>query len=446
MPSNPSTPHCALLRTRRYVAAAVFLSSFALAPLAVDAPPSARLIASPEPDWPQFRGPRRDGISDERALQQSWPDGGPKLLWSATNLGRGYSSPVIVDGRLFITGDVGEELHLFALDLEGRSLWQAKNGASWRDPYPGARASITCSAGRLYHENAHGRVACFEAKNGKELWSLNLLERFRGQNITWGLSECLLVDERAVYATAGGSDALLVALGKESGEVLWKSEPLLDPVRGGVAENASYVSPILVQFRERRLLVGCSLNHFFCADADSGKIQWTRRNRTTYSLLAMMPTLVGDGIFMTAPHGKSGHLFHLKPPTPSSPLVGFEERWSTRLDTLHGGVVHVDGKLLGSFFFGRKGWAAVNAANGEMLYDAPQFARGAGLYADRRLYALCENGWMLLLEAGAKQFEVKGRFRFADASANDAWAHPVIHQGRLYLRYHETLFCYDIRG
>ncbi len=402
------------------------------------------LAASSEPGWPQFRGPRRDGICDETGLLSSWPESGLKTLWSAADLGRGFSSPVIANGRIFITGDVEDELRIFALDLNGKPIWQATNGSYWKDPYPGARSTPAYSAGRLYHLNAHGRLACFEAETGKELWAVNILEKFKGQNITWGISECLLVDDRAVYATAGGSEALCVALDKTTGEVLWKSAPLFDSEGERSVENASYVSPILVRFAGRNLLIGCSLRHLYCVDAENGQIQWTRRMPTTYSVLSMMPAVVGDGIFMTAPNGKGGRLFRLLPPSGAAGKVGMEELWSTRLDTLQGCVVNVNDRLLGAFYPGRKGWAAVDTKNGEVLYTAPDFVKGAGLYADQRLYALCEDGWMLLLEPTDKQFEVRGRFRLADASRRDAWAHPVIHNKRLYLRYHDTLHCYDI--
>ncbi len=411
--------------------------------VAQDAAPPV-LIASPEPDWPLFRGPRRDGVCDEQGLLQSWLESGPNGLWSVSNLGRGYSAPIIARGRLFITGDKDEELRLFAFDLQGRPLWQAKNGASWKDPYPGSRASVAYAGGRIFHGNAHGRIACFDAENGHELWAVNVLEKFGGQNITWGLSECLLADERAVYVTAGGSEALIVALDQKTGAVLWKSDPLRDSEGERRIEAASYVSPILVRFANQRLLIGCSLNHLFCADADTGKLQWTRRFPTTYSVLSMMPAVVGDGVFMTAPHGKGGRFLRLIAPAALGGAVSFEESWTTRLDTLQGSVVHFEGKLLGAFYPGRKGWAAVDARSGEVLYDAPQFVKGAGVLADGRLYALCEDGMMLLLQPTETEFAVKGRFRFADAKERDAWAHPVVHQGRLYLRYHDTLTCYDV--
>ncbi len=408
--------------------------------------PRASPIVSREVGWPQFRGPRRDGVCDERGLLSVWPDGGPRLLWSATNLGRGFSSPMIVNGRIFLTGDIGMNLQVSALDLAGAALWRATNGLSWNEQFPGARASVTYSAGHLYHLNAHGRLACFGAETGGERWAVNLLELFHGTNITWGLSECVVVDDQAVYATAGGREALLVALDKLTGRVRWKSKPLYDTAGERALESAGYTPPIFVEFAGRRLLIGCSLRHLVCADADSGQIQWVQRIPTAYSVLAMMPVLVGNAVFVTAPHGKGGRLFELLAPAGPDEAVGAKELWSTRLDSLQGGVVHLDGRIYGSFYPARKGWAAVDANTGAVLYDAPDFTKGAALAAEGRLYVLCEDGWMLLLQPGEKSFEVKGRFRLADARERDAWAHPVIHQSRLYLRYHERLLCYDLKA
>lgn len=407
---------------------------------------TATLVPSSEAGWPQFRGPRRDGVSDERGLLQSWPEAGPKLLWTASGAGKGFSSPIIAGGRFYVTGDFNEDLYVLAYDLEGKPLWRTQNGAAWLNQHQGARASVTFRAGRLYHENAHGRIICLDAADGRELWAVDLLERFRGENITWGLSECLLVDERAVYATAGGRDALVVALDPRTGEVLWKSEPLFDSDGKETLENATYASPILVRFSGRRLLIGNSARHLFCVDADTGKIQWTRRRPTPYAVQAMMPVLVGDGVFSAAPLGPAGGLYRLIAPADASALVGVEDGWKAKLDTAQGGVVHVKDRLYGSYYPKRGGWMALDAATGNMLYETAEFAKGAALYADDRLYALAEDGWMLLLEPTETEFTVRGRFRLALARDRDAWAHPVIHDGRMYLRYHDTVRCYDVRA
>jgi outer membrane protein assembly factor BamB len=210
----------------------------------------AELIASPEPDWPQWRGPRRDGISDEKGLLQSWPKEGPKLIWKIDGLGKGWSSPIIVGNRLYITGDVGNDLVIFAFDRNGTAQWQAKNGRAWKGSYPGARACCTFSEGRLYNMNAHGRVVCLEAASGKEFWAVDILERFASKNITWALSECLLVDGPHLIVTPGGKKALMAALDKRTGRIVWTTEPLGDQI--------SHCSPILFRFAGRRLIASCS--------------------------------------------------------------------------------------------------------------------------------------------------------------------------------------------
>lgn len=429
---------------RRVARLGVVWCALALSAGTTGAAESAALIASPEKGWPQFRGPRRDGISDERGLLQTWPGGGPKLLWSASGAGKGFSSTILADGRLFVTGDFNADTFVLAYDLQGKLLWRTQNGAAWLNQYQGARASVTFSGGRLYHQNAHGRVACLDAATGREVWAVNVLERFRSENITWGISECLLVDDKAVYVSPGGSETLTVALDKKTGDVLWRTKPLRDEKKDTL-DGPGYAAPIMILFGGRRLIVGCSAQHLFAVDADSGEIHWTQPRPTTYGVLAMSPTLVGDGVFFTAPIGPPGALYRLVAPAGADGKIDVREVWTTKLDTAQGGVVHVNGRLFGTYYPRRGGWAALDAATGKVLYEQLEWAKGAPLHADGRLYALCEDGWLLLVEPTATQFELHGRFRFANARDRDAWAHPVIQEGRLYLRYHDTVTCYDIR-
>jgi outer membrane protein assembly factor BamB len=394
-------------------------------------------------------------VCDETGLLQQWPANGPPLLWSSTNLGRGYCAPIIVGERIFLTGDVGEELHIFALDLQGKPEWQTKNGRFWKQPYPGARASCTYSEGRLYHLNAHGRVACLDADSGRELWTVNILERFDGQVITWGLGENLLVDGPRVIVTPGGSKGLMAALDKKTGETVWTSEPLRlgegsppaherlsEPF--GEVDSASYGSPIPLKVGARRQLVNCSLRHLFGVDADTGRLLWTRPMRTRYSVIAITPVRVGDDtVFATAPHGEGGKLYRLHD---DDGQVRVESLWRADLDTCHGGVVHINGALYGARYDRAREWVSLDARTGAVRYLLSDFSKGPLLYADQRLYWLSEQGDMALLDPGADRFEVKGRFRLVPNRTSDAWTHPVIASARLYLRYHETLFCYDVRA
>lgn len=409
-------------------------------------PVNLRIIASPEPGWPQFRGPRRDGISTERGLLRAWPENGPKSLWQTEGLGRGYSSPVITGDRIFITGDIDEDLRIIALDLNGQRLWETSNGRFWRDPYPGSRSSVNVRDGRVYSKNAHGRLAAFDAATGKELWAVDLLERWGGDNITWGLSECVVVDDHSVMATVGGRQALAVSLDRITGNVRWISPPLPSDRPGHEVDGASYVSPVLVEAAGRRLLIGCALRQIYGIDADTGDLQWVEPLPTTYSVLAMTPVVTETGFFMTAPHGKGGRLWSLSSPPTSGGRFSITELWNNRFDTCQGGAVAVGDRLYGSYYQGRKGWAAFDLRTGDTVYDAPDWTKGSVLAADGQLYVFSEDGWLRLVTPQPTGFQLNGQFRFTDQSVRDAWAHPVILNKRLYLRYHDRLVCYDIQA
>ena len=199
-----------------------------------------------------------------RDCLRAWPPEGPPLQWKRDGLGVGWSSPIVVGGRLYITGDIDDDLVIFCFDLAGNQLWTSTNGKSWKGSYPGARACCTFSAGRIYNLNAHGRLACLDAETGEEIWDIDICRRFDAKNITWALSECLLVDDTRLIVTPGGRKALIAALDKASGETVWTTPPLGDDL-------TSYSSPVLFELHGRRVIANCSSAHGFGVDADTGE-------------------------------------------------------------------------------------------------------------------------------------------------------------------------------
>jgi len=366
------------------------------------------LIATPEPDWAQWRGPQRDGISDEKGLLQQWPEGGPKLIWKIDDLGKGWSSPIIVGERFYITGDVGNDLVVYAFNLDGTLRWKTTNGRNWRTPFPGARACVAYSEGKLYHMNAHGRVACLDADSGAEVWAVNVLDRFEGKNIRWAVSECLLIDGPRVIVTPGGRKALMAALDKQTGDTVWTTEPL--------DEDTSHCSPILFRANGRRQIANCSAGHGFGVDADTGKLLWTVPVKNKY------------GTNIATPLYDSGRVFFMTP-----------------YDTVTGCAVLVDGTLFAAGYEKQKWWFGIDWETGETRYELKDFATGAVLYADGRLYVMDFHGAVGLLEPTADSLKVRGRFQLVEKRVQDAFAHPVVFNGRLYLRYHDTLYCYDVK-
>jgi outer membrane protein assembly factor BamB len=349
------------------------------------------LIDSAAPDWPQWRGPRRDGISVETGLLQSWPEGGPSLLWEVSGIGRGYSSPIVVGDRVYITGDQGKDLAISVFTLAGQPQWKTTNGACWENPYPGARSSCTYDDGKLYHLNAHGRLVCLDAATGGEVWAVNVLERYAAKNIMWGISESVVVHGDRVFSTPAGAKGLMVAHDKRTGAPLWAS-PALD------GEQASYSSPILINVGNRKLLVNGGLKYVFAVDAAFG-------------------VQLGDGSASRA--------------------------WTTELSISHGGTICVDGQLCGSSSRGEaSGWVTINAATGKPT-QVSESPGGSLIFAEGRFYCLSATGIMTLQELTNSGFRTVGTFRLAEGK--DVWAHPVLCQGRLFLRYHDTLYCYDVR-
>jgi outer membrane protein assembly factor BamB len=393
---------------------------------------SPALIRSDMPDWPQWRGPSRDGISEETGLLTSWPEKGPARLWSADGIGRGYSSPIVANESIYITGDRGDELVISAFSLDGKLRWEVKNGAAWQRSYPGARSSCTYDNGKLYHMNAHGRLACLDAQTGSEAWSVNVLEQFGGKNIIWGISESVLVHGDTVFATPAGNKGLVVALDKRSGKTQWVTPPL-------AREQPSYASPILIKTGGRTLLVSSAAKHAFAIDIETGELRWKQPQADPDNTVPSIPVLAGDVLVLSNASRGYGAVFGVR-------LEGLTSQkiWKKELTISHGSMVSVDGKVYGGSSRGAaRGWVEIDAQAGT-LRTLTSLDRGSSIVADGHFYCLTERGTMTLQKLTADGFETKGSFQIGEG--RDIWAHPVICHGRLYLRVHDSLYCYDIRS
>jgi outer membrane protein assembly factor BamB len=341
-----------------------------------------------------------------------------------------------VGDTVYVTGDAGDQLRIQAIDGTGKVRWRTTNGASWKNPWPGSRSACTFDAGRLYHMNAHGRLVCLDAETGRERWAVNVLERFGARNITWGRSESVIVDGANVFVTVAGPKALMAALDKETGETVWSSPALPE-------EKAAYASPILLTAGKTRLLVNAGSRHSFAVNADSGKLLWSHRHPVPENVLGAAPILAGDSVVITNSSRDHSAIYCLELGAEGASVT---QRWSAGVKNGQGGMVFVDGRLYGGDGTRREGGLSlVNLQTGAVTNAVENVTFGSAAYADGRIYYLTQQGEAVLLKPTAGGAEIVGRFRLVSPRKNDAWTHPVVAGGRLFLRYGGTLYCYDVK-
>jgi outer membrane protein assembly factor BamB len=391
-------------------------------------------------DWPQWRGPQRDGVSRETGLLQQWPEGGPKLLWQITDIGLGYSTPAVVGERLYLLGNEGmDDEFVESLDIkDGKRVWLArlgKVGPNQGPPYPGARSTPTVDGERLYALGSDGDLACLETATGKPLWQKNLRSEFGGKPGTWAYSESPLVDGDVLVCTPGGAEATLVALDKQTGEVIWKSA-VAD------ADQAAYASVIVVEAEGVKQYVQFLQKGVVGVDAKTGTFLW-RYDATAKGSPANIPTPVAHAGQVYSGTGRGGGgLVKLR--ADNGQFIAEQVYFDKGLPTAIGGAVLLDG-----FLYGTNGQALICAefASGKVQWQDRCIGTGAVCFADGCLYIHGENGEVALVEAKSDAYHELGRFTppdQPDRGRSKAWAYPVVSGGRLFVRDMNTLWCYDV--
>lgn len=397
----------------------------------------AALITAPwghAADSPQFRGPNRDGIFPAENLLQSWPEGGPALLWTAEGIGEGYSSAAVAGGTIYITGMLEDEQgYLFALDEQGQIKWKTAYGPETLDKQAtGARSTPTVDGDRVYVQSGLGLVTCFKADDGEHLWQVDTKKVFHGEVVTWAFSESLLVDDERVFVTPGGPDASVVALDKLTGETVWTTK--------GFSEPSAYCSPMLFTFGERRVVVTMTAKSVVGIDRDTGTVLWTHPHETDYDIHAVSPVRSGDIIYYTAGYGSGGGA--LKVSADGSSITPLWQ--DDNLDCQHHGVVLVDGYIYGTAMQ-QRALMCLELATGKLMWSTRDIGVGNTVYADDRLYVYegPRSGLVHLLDVSPEGFEQKGVIEIPRAR-DKHWAHPAIANQRLYIRYDGKLYAFDI--
>lgn len=396
-------------------------------------------VSTAASDWPQFRGPTRDGkAGDGPALLKAWPEGGPKQLWVSDGLGEGYSSAAIANGRIYVTGMEGNEGFLYALDLDGKQLWKTAYGKEWEGGHRGARTTPTVRDGRAYLMSGYGKAACYDAKTGAEIWAVDTMAVFGAVNLTWGITESPLVLEDRVILTPGGLKAGMVALDPKTGATIWVCSEFGDP--------SGYCSPILITRGGRNIIVQLTGATLVGLAADTGKLLWreVRAPVPAHKIQATTPVYADGRIYVTSGYGgERGQLYLL-----SEDGASVKSAWrESALDCHHGGLVLLDGLIYGAADGNnRNQWVCLRLETGEVVAKTGAVGKGSLAFADGMLYTLGEKGMMGLVNPDVNHFQMVSSFKIPGGGNGPHWAHPSIADGRLYIRHGARLFAYEIKA
>ena len=374
----------------------------------------------------------------EKGLLQDWPEGGPKKMWTVNDAGLGYSGVTVQAGSLYTMGAFDKKEMLLAYNSSsGEKLWEVHVGElltnGWGD---GPRMSPTISNGKIYALGARGNLLCVLAKNGKLVWKKSLVDDLGGKVPGWGYTESVLVDEGKVICTPGGKDGAIAALDADSGRTIWRTKSFTD--------GAQYSSPISIIHQGKKQYVQLVMKNIVGIDPGNGSVLW---QSTWPGKVAVIPTpIFSNGhVYVTSGYGVGCKLVKLGDNYPTNV---YENKV---MKNHHGGVIKVGEHLYG--YSDGVGWACQDFKTGELIWNEKKaLGKGAIAYADNRLYCQGEgDGRLILIDASPTGWKTHGEFTISPQTKKRnpkgrIWTHPVICDGKLYLRDQEYILCYDIKS
>lgn len=391
-------------------------------------------------EWPQWRGPTQDGIAQDEDLADTWPPDGPVVLWMR-ELGQGYSSFVVADGRAYTQTQSLYDQSLLCLDAEtGDVLWSHRYGWPYDGGglYPGPRATPAVADGNVYFAAPNGLIGCVDAKTGSAVWSVNLKEKHRGRGTDFGVSASPVVWREKVFIPVGGPDASLVALDAKTGAVLWKCGEL----------PASYATPLIVPFEGRWLVLAPLENSLLCVDAETGERQWELDLSAGYDEHSAAP-IYREPYFLFAGPFRSGAKCYRIVSDENSGGCRAEPVWeSMKFSNDIASSVLVGDRVYGFDLKdaqsrlnrpSRGEFRCLNWSDGKILWSSSEPGHANIIVVGDKLLLFNDRGELRLCRDSPNRYEELAQATvFTDEIC---WSPPALSQGRVYLRTQSRAVC-----
>ncbi len=401
---------------------------------------------TPAGDWPTFRGPNRTSVTQNASLLQEWPSDGPKLVWDTSGAGRGYASVSIQGDKLFTLGDglstaSDKDEYLSAFNLAtGKQLWKTKTGNAWNEGPPdwqSSRSTPTVDGDRVYVITPHGKLVAANTKDGKIAWQKSLKDDFGGKKGDgWGYGESPLIDGDLLICTPGGESTTMIAVRKSNGAEVWKCQSPGD-------RGAGHSSIVISQIGKTKIYVQSTASGAIGVRAKDGKLLWSFPIDNTTCVIPT-PIIKDDLVFYSVGYGRGGALLR-QVPTSDGATIETVYGLNNKLANKHGGVV-----LVGDYLYADSDDAGIpfcaDLKTGEQLWKKRGAGKGSAVVisADNKLYVQYASGELVLADASKDDYHEISHFKIPGSGSRPSWAHPVILDGRLYVRQDDNIMCYDI--
>ena len=398
-------------------------------------------------DWPQWRGPNREGVFKGANLNLDWTAKKPALLWTFRQAGAGFAAPTIVGTTLYCQGGADGSDFAFALDTQtGNVKWkQTLGGLSVPERGDGPRGSVTVDGDRLYLIRGNGNLHCLSATEGKMLWQKDFEKEFGGKIMSrWGFSESPLIDGNHVICSPGGSQGTVIALDKNTGDVVWRTKELTDA--------ASHSSPIIVVVNGIRQYVVLTAKNVTGIAAKDGRLLWKvpiEGGAREVSAVIPTPVFFDDMVYVT--NGYEVGCIGIKLTTDGDNVKAETIYKNRDISSQHGGVVLINGYIYG--YTESRTWACQNLKTGEMAWSERNTVTGKGAILgvnDRLLLLDMQNGRSAVIAASPEGWKEFGSMDLPERTKivtqdNNVWTHPVVANDRFYIRDQDLLFCFNMK-